>query len=79
MRRTTLLFLIALPAFADRFTVTFEGNPIGGAEVCATRAGDPASPVTRFLTGGAPVCYPARGEVRLPPGSWNVYARRARN
>jgi len=40
MRRTTLLFLIALPAFADRFhTVTFE-ETIGGAEVCAVRAGD---------------------------------------
>ena len=71
MKRAILLFAIALPAFADRFTVTFDGKSIGGAEVCATRAGDPASPVTRFLTGGAPVCYPARGEVRLPPGSSN--------
>src|SRR5262245_45950943 len=76
MKRAILLLAIALPAFADRFTVTFEGKPISRAEVCATRAGDLATPVTRFLTGGAMTCYPADAEVRLPPGTWNVFARR---
>lgn len=75
-RAAALLFAIALPAFADRFNVTFEGKPISGVEVCASRAGALASPVTRFLTGGAPNCSRANGDVRFPPGTWNVYARR---
>jgi hypothetical protein len=75
MKRAAWLFAIALPAFADRFTVTYQGKPVAGAEVCATRAGDLASPVTRFLTGGTPLCSPAKDEVRLPPGQWNVWAR----
>ncbi len=75
MKRAALLLSIALPAFADRFNVTFEGKSVGGAEVCATRAGDLASPVTRFLTGGVMTCHPAKGDVRLPPGTWNVFAR----
>ena len=77
MKRALLLLAIAVPAFADRFNVTFEGKPVSRAEVCATRAGDLASPLTRFLTGGAMTCYAANGEIRLPPGAWNVFARRA--
>src|SRR5437867_1483828 len=74
MKRAALLFAFALPAFADRFNITFEGKAVDGAEVCAFRAGDLSSPVTRFFAGGAQTCYAARGDVRLPPGTWNVYA-----
>ena len=77
MKRAALLLLgITLPAFADRFNVTFEGKPVSRAQVCASRAGDLASPMTRFFTGTATVCFPADGEVQLPPGTWNVFARR---
>src|SRR5438132_12059088 len=76
MKRAVLLLAIALPAFADRFNVTFVGKPVDGAEVCAFRAGDAASPVTRFFTAATTSCYPAGREVRLPTGSWNVFARR---
>src|SRR5689334_12359079 len=77
MKRTALLLLtIAVPASAARFNVTFEGKPVSRAQVCASRAGDTASPVTRFFTGTATLCYPADGEVKLLPGAWNVFARR---
>ena len=66
MKRAALLLLgITLPAFADRFNVTFEGKPVSRAQVCASRAGDLASPMTRFFTGTATVCFPADGEVQL--------------
>ena len=77
MKRAALLLLaIAVPASADRFNVTFEGKPVSRAQVCASRAGDLASPMTRFFTGTATICFSADGDVQLPPGTWNVFARR---
>ena len=77
MKRAALLLLgIALPALGDRFNVTFEGKSVSRAQVCASRAGDLASPMTRFFTGTATICFPAADQVQLPPGTWNVFARR---
>lgn len=59
MKRAALLFAI-------RFLVTYQGKPIRDAEVCATRP---------FPAGGAPLCSPAKDDVHLPPGPWNVWAR----
>src|ERR1041385_4729026 len=56
MKRAALLLLaIAVPASADRFNVTFQDKPVSRAQVCASRAGDLASPMTRFFTGTATV------------------------
>jgi hypothetical protein len=77
MKRAFLLLALAVPAHADRFNVTFEGKSLDGSEVCAFRAGEASSPITRFFGGGpATTCYRAERDVRLPPGTWNVYARR---
>src|SRR5262249_61698970 len=77
MKRVLLLLAMAVPAFAERFNVTFERQPVSRAQVCASRAGDPGTPITRFFTGTATVCYSADSDVQLPPGRWTVFARRS--
>src|SRR5262249_44757944 len=77
MKRVLLLRGVAVPGSAKRLTVASDRRPVSRAEVCASRAGDPATPITRFFTGTATVCYSADSDVQLPPGRWNVFARRS--
>ena len=51
--------------------VTVNGEPAPGAEVCAFRAASAATPFRQLLASNEIVC----GAV-LPPGLWNVFARR---
>src|SRR5258706_13682802 len=72
MRTLTTIAAIFLAASAHAaIRVTVNGEPAAGAEVCAFRAASVATPFRQLLASNEIVCG-----ATLPPGLWNVFARR---
>lgn len=79
LRRLVLVAALlahSLPVHGERFNVTANGERAADAQVCWFRAGDLASPITRFFAATSTQCAPANSEIRLSDGNWNVFARR---
>ncbi|HXH41411.1 MAG TPA: hypothetical protein VNN08_22480 [Thermoanaerobaculia bacterium] len=70
LRVLTASLIIAASADAA-IRVTANGEPAAGAEVCGFRAASAATPFRQLLSANEIVCGAA-----LPPGLWNVFARR---
>jgi hypothetical protein len=71
MRTVTLIVSILIAASADAaIRVTLNGEPAAGAEVCGFRAASVETPFKQLLASNEIVCG------TLPPGLWNVFARR---
>lgn len=77
--RVVALLLLAVsvpPLFAARFRVSANGKPVDRAEVCLFRAGAGPNPLTRFFGSHEVKCTSAAADLVIPPGDWNVFARR---
>src|SRR5881227_3732799 len=71
MRTLTIALAILITVSADAaIRVTLNGEPAAGAEVCGFRAPSAETPLKQLLSSNEIVCG------TLPPGLWNVFARR---
>jgi len=69
-----MAFLV-VRAEAATFQLQFEGKPIAGGEVCLFDSIAADDPVARLTTFTKIICFPANGNVVIPRGTWNVFAR----
>src|SRR5258708_33807603 len=71
MRTVTIALAILIAAHADAaIRVTLNGEAAVAAEVCGFRAPSAETPLKQLLSSNEIVCG------TLPPGLWNVFARR---
>jgi len=69
--------LIGVAAQAATFRLEFEGAPVAGGEVCISDARSLDDPLERMTTFTRVRCVPANGDVALPAGDGNLFARHA--
>ncbi len=69
------MILPLLLTLATTVTLQQNGVPVERGEVCRFAALDGENPFQRWLAGQDVVCVAAGGELELPPGLWNVFAR----
>src|SRR3954470_4158665 len=71
MRTVAIALAILVAASVDAaLRVTVNGDPASGAEICGFRAPSAETPFKQLLSSNEIVCG------TLPPGLWNVFARR---
>src|SRR5258708_9245794 len=71
MRTVTMIAALFIAASAEAaILVTLNGELAAGAEVCGFRAPSAETPFRQLLSSNEIVCG------TLPPGLWNVFARR---
>jgi len=80
--RFAMAMLLVLTSFAGvaqaiPASVIAAGQPVKGAEVCIWKAGRPSNPITRFFASSDTTCGSADADMPIPPGEWNLFARKA--
>jgi hypothetical protein len=71
-----LFFVCTDVAAATTVSLTRDGAPFAGGEVCRFTARDAENPFRRWLASQEVTCV-AAGSLTFPPGLWNVFARAA--
>ncbi|MGK2857046.1 MAG: hypothetical protein ACSLFQ_07560, partial [Thermoanaerobaculia bacterium] len=66
---------LALTLNAATFRLEHDGKPIPGGDVCLFDAKSLDGPLERLTTFHKVECFPAEGDVPLPKGTWNIFAR----
>lgn len=67
---------VTVAASAESISVRADGQPVAGAEACWWKSGAAGNPVTRFFSASEIVCRSADADVPIPPGEWNLFARK---
>jgi hypothetical protein len=60
---------------AATFELDVQGKPVAGGEICLFDARSTTDPVVRFTAFTRVICTTADGEVKIPAGTWNLFAR----
>ena len=66
---------LAVNGYAATFRLELDSKPLPRGEVCLFDAKSLDGPLERLTTFSKVECSPAEGDVPLPAGTWNVFAR----
>lgn len=78
MTRKQILLVLAWvigSAHAANFVLEYDGSPLSGGEICLFDAVSLEDPLKRLTTFSKVVCHPADEDVKLPRGTFNLFAR----